>query len=124
MTQDDAARSQLNHSALRLHVAETFWSRLLGLHAIAQLRGDEALLLRPCKAIHTCFMRNRIDVVFLDAAWCLCRCIHSLPPLRIAWHPRAHMVVELPAGYCRRHPDYLVHIHAALRLRVCPRLLA
>lgn len=111
-------------SPLRLRIADTFVSRLLGIHGGGALAPDEGLLLYPCGAVHTFFLWQPIDVVFLDARGMECRRIDALPPRRAARHRRARMAVELPAGYCRRHPDYLGRIHAALRLRVSPRLSA
>jgi len=109
---------------LRLRVADTFVQRLLGLHARPLAAPDEALLLLPCRAVHTFFLRRPVDVVFLDEKGAECRRIDALPPRRWAFEARARMVVELAAGYCVRHPDYLEHVHAALRLRVSPRLSA
>lgn len=105
---------------LNLRVADTFSSRLLGLHALADLTPDEGLLLLPCRAIHTFFQATSIDVVFLDQSWRERRCIHDLPPWRMAGAVGARMAIELSAGYCRRHPDYLKRIHVALQLRVSP----
>lgn len=107
---------------LRLRVADTFLTRLLGLHAHGPLAPDEGLLLLPCHAVHTFFQSQSIDVVFLDALGRECRRVSSLRPFRLAVSVGAKMAIELPAGYCRRHPDYLRRIHAALQLRVCPRL--
>lgn len=109
--------------SLYLHVAESFYSRLLGLHAYGGLGPDEGLLIVPCRAVHTFFLTYAIDVVFLDARGHETRSLHQLQRYRIAVDGRARMVVELPAGYCQRCPDYLARIHAALHLRVCPRLL-
>jgi len=109
---------------LRLRTADTFFKRLLGLHAGRPPAPDEALLIQPCNAVHTFFLRYAIDVVFLDTSGAQLRCIHRLPPRCWAAQRGARSVIELPAGYCKRHPDYLVHIHAALRLRVSPRLPA
>lgn len=109
-------------NVLRLRWANTFWRRFLGLHAGLPLAQNEALVLIPCSAVHTFFLDHAIDVVFLDADGGECRCVHALRPWRAVREKRACVVVELPAGYCSRHPDYLVRIHAALRLRVSPRL--
>lgn len=99
---------------LRLRMADNFWLRLLGVLAARWTSDDEGLLLTPCRAIHTFFLSQAIDIVFLDSMACECGCVHSLPPYRVAFRMGAHMVVELPAGYCRRHPDYLAHIRLAL----------
>lgn len=99
---------------LRLQVADTFITRLLGLHGHRPLGPDEGLVLRPCAAIHTLFLRSAVDVIFLDGSLRECRRISGLVPWRMAWQRGARIVVELPAGYCDRHADYLPRIHAAL----------
>lgn len=105
---------------MKLRVADTFLLRLLGLHAGGALAPDEGLLLWPCKAVHTFFQSQTLDVVFLDARWKECRRVSELAPYRVAASAQARVAVELPAGYCCRHPDYLQRIHAALQLRVSP----
>ncbi len=109
-------------TALTLRVADTFFARLRGVHAGGPLAEDEAMLIRPCRAIHTFFLSYSLDVVFLDAHGRVCRSVECLPPGRMVFERGAFMVVELPAGYCASHPDYPARIHAALRLRESPRL--
>jgi uncharacterized membrane protein (UPF0127 family) len=99
---------------LRLRIADTFVARLLGLHADGPLAQDEGILLRPCGAVHTLFLRAAVDVVFLDGGLRECRRISGLAPQRLAWQRGARSVVELQAGYCTRHPDYLDRIRAAV----------
>lgn len=50
----------------KIHVktASTFKSRLFGL--MCRKEGEYGLLLYPCNSIHTCFMRYRLDVIFLS----------------------------------------------------------
>lgn len=103
------------HTVLRLRLAATFLRRLLGVHAKGPLGDDEGLLLTPCNAVHTFFLRQRIDVVFLDGAGAPCRHVAAVAPRRIVFERHARMVVELPSGYCARHPDYPARIQAALR---------
>ena len=99
---------------LRLRVADSFRLRLLGIRALRWTGDDQGLLLTPCRAIHTFFLSQALDVVFLDSMASERGCVHSLQPSRVAFRMGAQMVVELPAGYCRRHPDYLAHIRLAL----------
>lgn len=106
---------RLGGPGFRLHRAETFWRRLLGVHALGGLAAHEGLLLKPCSAIHTFFLDQAMDVVFLDAQGAECDRLADLPPRRFQRKAGAYMVVELPAGYCRRHPDYLRQIHQALQ---------
>ncbi|MFQ5915281.1 MAG: DUF192 domain-containing protein [Nitrospinota bacterium] len=79
--------------------AETFSERMQGLLGRSSLPGGEALLLDPCKAIHTTGMRFPIDALFLDRGGRVVRVAEGIPPGRLmvgAW--RSRRVLELPAG--------------------------
>lgn len=95
-----------------------FFSRLSGLLLKPPLDPNQGLCLAPCAAIHTVGMRYPLDVVFLDKGLRVCKCVHGLEPNRFAVCWAAAMVIELPSGYCSRHPDYLTRIHSALH-KVC-----
>lgn len=82
----------------RCSVAQTMWSRAVGLLNHATLPLEEGLLIRPCNNVHTFFMRFPIDVVFLDAESRVLG-IRSLKPWRVSpivW--KAKSVLELAAG--------------------------
>lgn len=104
----------MHSSPLRLRLADTFLLRLSGLHALGYPAPDAGLLLIPCKAVHTFFQRQALDIVFLDMQGRECARVEHMRPYRVAWAAKAAMAVELPAGYCRRHPAYLADIQAAL----------
>jgi len=99
---------------LVLRPARSGLARLLGLHAHPGLSDRSGLWLIPCKAVHTSFLRNDIDVVFLDRRGDILRVVSRLKPWRVAACMRAHSVIELPGGYCLRHPDHRGRIRAAL----------
>lgn len=78
--------------------AETLGTRLRGLIG-TQLRENAALVISPCLAIHTWFMRHAIDILFLDGEGRVVHLVEGMRPYRIS--PlvfRATMVVETPAG--------------------------
>jgi uncharacterized membrane protein (UPF0127 family) len=80
-------------------VASTVWSRLRGLIGSSPLAPGEGLLIVPCKAIHTHFMRFPIDVLYVDAGKEVVRIGHALPPWRFGrLYRRSRFVLELPAG--------------------------
>ena len=81
-----------------VEVASTRASRRRGLLGRDALDGDAALILTPCCAVHTAFMRFAIDVVFVSRDGEVLRIVRDLPPWRAACSPRAHAVVELAAG--------------------------
>lgn len=84
--------------SLRLHRAETFVDRLLGLTARPPLAQDEAMVFPRCSAVHTCFMRGAIDLAFLDGEYRVCAVRSSLRPWRTAFCRRARLVIELAPG--------------------------
>lgn len=49
-----------------LWIADTFFSRFIGLMGSDPLIAKQGLLISPCKQIHTHFMTYTVDVVFLD----------------------------------------------------------
>jgi uncharacterized protein len=83
----------------RIVVAETSWSRMVGLLGKCSLESGTGLLIIPSQAIHTVAMRFPIDVVFVDRKW---RVVHVRPemvPYRVTGlHWKADFVLELPVG--------------------------
>lgn len=49
-----------------LEIADTFWTRFVGLQFRRSLPSDAGILLTPCSSLHTCWMRFSIDVFMLD----------------------------------------------------------
>ncbi len=80
-------------------VAKTFIDRAIGLMFKRKMKGFSALLIRPCNAIHTCFMRYSLDVLFLDKNFMIVKIIRCLSPWRFTWiYFRSSQVLELPGG--------------------------
>jgi uncharacterized membrane protein (UPF0127 family) len=73
-------------------------SRRRGLLGRDGLIAGEALVIAPCNAIHTLFMRFPIDVVFVDRTGQVLKAISRLSPWRLAASLRAFAVIELAAG--------------------------
>jgi len=87
----------------RVAVAETFWTRLVGLLGRKGLAQDTGLWIRPSSGVHTFAMRFPIDVVALDRTRRVRAVWPSLRPWRISgvsW--RIHSVIELPVGSIQR----------------------
>lgn len=101
---------------LVLRISTTFWSRLRGLYGLTPLQGHQGMFLSPCKVIHTLGMRGAIDVVFIDSHLHELKRVDTLCANRFAGCLAAAAVIELPAGYCQRYPDYMNHIRHALSL--------
>ena len=85
--------------ARTLSVAETFLTRGRGLLGRNGLPRGEGLLIRPCRGVHTFFMKFPIDVLFLDGANRVVATVKNLKPHRITRIiGRAKSVIELPPG--------------------------
>lgn len=85
--------------AASVTVAETLAARLRGLLGRDRLPQGEGLLIRPCKGIHTFFMKFSIDAVFLDSNNHILALFRSLGPNRLTpVYRKAVSVLELPAG--------------------------
>ena len=79
--------------------ATGFWSRLVGLLGRSSLRPGQALVLEPCRSIHTAFMRFEIDVIYLDRSQRVVKLVPALKPFRLSGAlRRATAVIELPSG--------------------------
>lgn len=84
--------------ATAIAFAVTRASRRRGLLRRDGLAPSSGLLLKPCFAVHTAFMRFAIDVIFIDRAGAVTRVVRRLRPWRIAGSWRAHATIELGAG--------------------------
>ena len=87
----------------RVQRAVAMRDRLRGLLGRSTFPEGEALVIAPCNAIHTFFMKFPIDAVFLDGGGRVVRTVRELRPWRATRvHPAAAQVVELPAGTVAR----------------------
>jgi uncharacterized protein len=81
----------------RCAIADSPQTRLKGLLGRSELALDEGMLM-GASAIHTCFMRFPIDVVFLDRDFVVTSTRESVKPWRVVHDRAARSVVELAAG--------------------------
>jgi len=82
-----------------VQIAGNFMTRLKGLIGRTGLESDEAFIIQPCKAVHTCFMSFPIDVIFLNNESYILSTMENMQPY--SFSPivtGSHMVIELPAG--------------------------
>lgn len=88
---------------VRVKLANSFQSRLVGLLNKNGLPEGEGLLLTPCNSIHTIFMRFCLDLVFLDRERKILKIVENVRPFRLIT-PVANcfQVLELAAGSCRK----------------------
>jgi len=83
---------------LKVHRARGFAARLAGLLARAELRKGEALVLAPCRSVHTWFMPYAIDVVFVDRDRRVLAVASDVAAWRVLVCRAAHAALELRAG--------------------------
>ncbi len=114
--------SQGTALAIEARVAGTAWTRLVGLLGRSLLPPGEALVLEPCRAVHTAFMRFAIDVVFVDRRYRIVKLAPALKPFRMSGRLLGDLAaIELPSGAIAESRsavgDQLVltpsHLHAA-----------
>jgi len=84
-----------------VEVALTRSVRRRGLLGRDALDLSTALILAPCAAVHTIFMRFPIDVVFVDRRGGIRRIVRNLQPWRMAASLRAYAAVEMAGGVDR-----------------------
>ncbi len=98
--------------------ASSFIARGRGLLGRRPLEASHGLLIRPCNSVHTCFMRQSLDLVGLTAleddgaeiTWLS----QDVRPWRFRWARRGtKQILELPAGEIGR-----VGLRVGQRLRV------
>jgi uncharacterized membrane protein (UPF0127 family) len=84
--------------ASAVEIAGTSESRRRGLLGRDSLDPSSALVIAPCSAIHTFFMRFAIDVVFVDRGGSVLKIVRDLPPWHMAASLRAYAVIEMTGG--------------------------
>lgn len=80
-------------------VADSLFLRIKGLLGRKDIAGNQALVIKPCNAIHSFFMRFPIDVLFVDGNNRIVAVEKSFKPWRIGkLYTKAKYVVELKSG--------------------------
>ncbi len=88
--------------AAHLELAGDSSSRRRGLLGRDGLDEGHALVIVPCGAIHTFFMRFAIDVAFVARDGRVVKCAHQVRPWRLAAALTAHAAIEMKAGSLRQ----------------------
>ena len=82
-----------------IEVADSFWSRAIGLMGRRDLAAGHGVWIQPCASIHTLFMRFPLDVIFLNTELRVVKVVPHLAPWRMAWGGRGtRSVVEVHSG--------------------------
>lgn len=89
--------------ASAVEVAATRAERRRGLLGRDAIGVGAALMIAPCRAIHTAHMRFAIDAIFVNRDGRVLKIAADIVPWRIAIAPRAHAVIEMAAGSVASH---------------------
>lgn len=80
-------------------IADTIFKRIRGLLGRKCFLSGEALIIKPCKSVHTFFMRFPIDVLFIDKHGRVIKAVSNLKPFRFtSTFLNATFCIELPGG--------------------------
>ena len=80
-------------------LADTFFSRMIGLLNRQSLQRGEALVITRCQSIHMLFMRFSIDAIFIDKNDYVVGLVERLLPFRFSRiFLKANRVIEAPSG--------------------------
>lgn len=79
--------------------ATTLWRRMKGLLGRPSVPRGYAMVIEPCRSIHTWFMRCAIDAVFVDRDGRVVKIATDVGPFRVVTGGKdAHAVIELASG--------------------------
>lgn len=92
---------RLSAPLLYAYDACTFFRRLRGLHGVPPLGPTDALIIRPCKAIHTFGLDKPIDVIFLNREGIILK-LSTVNPRQTMVCLRGAVAVEMAAGTAQR----------------------
>ena len=88
---------------LEVKIADTFFTRLVGLMFQKKLPQGTGLLLIPCNSVHMCFMRFAIDVIYLDKEYNILKVVKNLKPwIGLSLFIPAWATLEMTAGEADR----------------------
>jgi len=80
-------------------MSDNFFSRLRGLMGRSSLPSGCCMVIKPCRSIHTMFMRFSLDVLFVDRRNKVVAMVCDLSPFRFSRYiKQACLAIEFPAG--------------------------
>lgn len=86
-----------NKSIIEVKIANNMFSRMKGLMFVKNI--NYGILLSPCNSIHTFFMKEPIDVIYLDKYSNIVKIEENIKPWRLCnIVKKSKYVLELPYG--------------------------
>ena len=84
-------------------IAHSFFERFLGLMGKTNLTLKDSIVFPNCNSVHTLFMRENIDVIFVSAQGLVVKIFDSLKPWKMLL-PQKHAAhcIELPSKESKR----------------------
>lgn len=92
---------RLGAPLLYAYDAHSFARRLRGIHGVPTLGATDALIIRPCRAIHTFGVKQTIDVVFMNRYGVILK-MQSVKPCEVMTCWNAVVALEMAEGTAAR----------------------
>ncbi len=67
----------------KIEIAESFWSKTVGLLNRKKLKKDEGLLLKKTRSIHSIGMKFNFDAIYLDKDFKIVEIHHNIKPNKV-----------------------------------------
>lgn len=79
-----------------VRIARKFFERFCGLMFKKQISDSDVIVFPRCNSIHTFFMRDCIDVIFVGQSGAVIRIVEGLKPWRLLWpQAKAQHCIEM-----------------------------
>lgn len=94
-----------NQKLTNIYIADSFWTRFMGLmgKTSEQVKEMGGLLIKPCSQIHMFFMKTSIDVIYLDKSNEIVEIDYEVPIWKCCKKVKKSVcVIELPKGAARQ----------------------
>ena len=99
---ENKATDDMDGDALEVSMTESWRERSQGLLALPKLENNQGLWITPCNSVHTIGMSYSLDLIYLNRAHLIVKCVQQCVPRRISMCWFAKSVLEVPAGTIHR----------------------
>ena len=99
---ENQATDDMDKDALEVSMTESWRERSQGLLTLPELEKHQGLWITPCNSVHTIGMSYSLDLIYLNRAYLIVKCVQQCLPRRISMCWSAKSVLEVPAGTIHR----------------------